>query len=210
MTTARPRTTARKLPRQERARETVDVILEATARTLVRAGYDRTSTNRVALEAGVSIGSLYQYFPNKEALVAALIDRHTDQMTGRCQVALAEAAGKPLAEAVDIVIRSMVIAHAVNPKLHTLLQEQVPRVGKLKRIDQIHVELTARVRQMLEIWKEDVAVDDLDLAAFFTVETVDSLLHSTLSKHPGKWSNERLIQEISRVVVCYLTSPSSF
>ncbi len=209
MTTARLRTTARKLPRQERARETVDVILEATARTLVRVGYDRTSTNRVALEAGVSIGSLYQYFPNKEALVAALIDRHTDQMTGRCQGAIAEAAGKPLAESVDIVIRTMVIAHSVNPKLHTMLQEQVPRVGKLKRIDQIHVDLTVKVRQMLELRKDEVRVDDLDLAAFFAVETVDSLLHSTLSKHPGKWTSERLIQEISRVVLSYLTSPSS-
>jgi AcrR family transcriptional regulator len=205
----RLRTTARKQPKQERARETVDVILEAMARTLVRVGYDRASTNRVALEAGVSIGSLYQYFPNKEALVAALIDRHTEMMTARCQGALAEAQGKPLREAVDVVIRSMVLAHAVNPRLHVLLQEQVPRIGKLKRIDQIHDELTNKVRQMLEERQTEVKVDDLELAAFFTVQTVDSLLHAVLSKRDGKWDSERLIQEISRVVVAYLTSPSS-
>lgn len=207
--TARLRTTARKQPRQDRARETVDVILEATARTLVRMGYDRTSTNRVALEAGVSIGSLYQYFPNKESLVAALIDRHVEQMTGRCQAALAEAAGKPLAEAVDIVIRSMVIAHSVNPKLHTMLQEQVPRVGKLKRIDQIHDDLTAKVKLMLLARKDEVKVDDFDMAAFFAVETADALLHSALSKHHGRWSTDRLTSEISRVLLSYLTSPSS-
>ena len=52
---------------------TVEAILDATARVLVREGYARTSTNRVAAVAGVSIGSLYQYFPNKESLVAALV-----------------------------------------------------------------------------------------------------------------------------------------
>ena len=71
----------RKLPQQERARATIDAILTATARILVKEGFDRASTNRIAEEAGVSVGSLYQYFPGKEALVAALIERHLDEMT---------------------------------------------------------------------------------------------------------------------------------
>lgn len=66
------RTRPRKLPKQERSRVTVEAILDATALVLVREGYDRASTKRVAGVAGVSIGSLYQYFPNKESLVAAL------------------------------------------------------------------------------------------------------------------------------------------
>jgi len=74
------RTTPRKQPRQERSKATVDTILEATARVLIKHGYDGLTTNAVAQLAGVSIGSLYQYFPNKEALVAGLIGRHLEEM----------------------------------------------------------------------------------------------------------------------------------
>ena len=74
------RTTPRKRPRQARSKATVDTILDATTRVLVKQGFDGLSTNAVAAAAGVSIGSLYQYFPNKEALVLALIERHMEEM----------------------------------------------------------------------------------------------------------------------------------
>jgi AcrR family transcriptional regulator len=74
----------------------MDVILRATARVLRSTGYDRASTNRVALVAGVSIGSLYQYFPSKEALVAALVEQHVGQMLALVRSKLAEVAGAPL------------------------------------------------------------------------------------------------------------------
>src|SRR5260370_38447536 len=89
-------TNPRKLASQERSRSTVDALLEATARILVKEGYDQASTNRIAEVAGVSIGSLYQYFPSKEALRAAGIDRHTQegsQVTGNAQ---AKAAARPV------------------------------------------------------------------------------------------------------------------
>ncbi len=65
----------RKTPRQARALATVDIILDATALVLVDEGHDRATTNRVAERAGVSIGSLYQYFPNRDALLGALRHR---------------------------------------------------------------------------------------------------------------------------------------
>ena len=74
------RTTPRKRPRQERSRATVETVLEATARVLVKHGFDGLTTNLVAETAGVSIGSLYQYFPNKAALVGALIEKHIEEM----------------------------------------------------------------------------------------------------------------------------------
>mgnify|MGYP003597153915 FL=1 len=66
----------RKEPKQSRARVTVEAILEATAHILTEGGYDALTTNHVAKRAGVSIGSLYQYYPSKEALVGELMDRH--------------------------------------------------------------------------------------------------------------------------------------
>src|SRR5487761_943127 len=86
------RTNPRKLASQERSRATVDALLEATTRVLIKEGYDRASTNRIAEVAGVSIGSLYQYFPSKEALVAAVIDRHTQEISEVTRKVLVNAA----------------------------------------------------------------------------------------------------------------------
>jgi Bacterial regulatory proteins, tetR family len=72
----KPLRNPRKNASQKSSRATVDALIEATARILVREGFDRASTNRIAEVAGVSVGSLYQYYPGKEALVAAVIDRH--------------------------------------------------------------------------------------------------------------------------------------
>src|SRR5260370_17574340 len=91
----------RKAPSQERARATVDAILEATARVLVADGFDGASTNRIAQTAGVSVGTLYQYFPSKESLVAELIDRGADEMMGVMVSQLSTLPYPPLATVVS-------------------------------------------------------------------------------------------------------------
>jgi len=70
------RLSPRKTPRQERSRSTVEALLEATTDILIRQGYAKLTTNRIAERAGVNIASLYQYFPGKEAIVAELRRRH--------------------------------------------------------------------------------------------------------------------------------------
>src|SRR5215470_5266503 len=140
---AKTQTNPRRLASQDRSRLTVDALLEATARILVKDGYDRASTNRIAHLAGVSIGSLYQYFPSKEALVAALIDCHTQQMNQLVRDSLVKVAMRPVAEAARELVRVMIDAHRVDPKLHRVLVEQVPRVGRLDNIQAIDREAYA-------------------------------------------------------------------
>src|SRR5262245_15813006 len=129
----RPITNPRKQASQERSRATVDALIEATARILVREGFDRASTNRIAREAGVSIGSLYQYYPSKEALVAAVIDRHNQEQMRVVRTALAEVAALPIEKAVRKLVAVAIDAHRVNPKLHRVLAEQIPRTGRLEK-----------------------------------------------------------------------------
>src|SRR5436190_13129589 len=112
------RTSPRKQPLQKRSHETVDAILAATAQVLVKHGYEGANTNRIAESAGVSVGSLYQYFPNKESLVAALIDRHCDEMWHVFVRQTAEVWNAPVADAVTRVIAAIFEAHLVNPRLH--------------------------------------------------------------------------------------------
>src|SRR6516162_3782759 len=116
-------TRPRKYASQDRSRATVDVLIEATARILRREGFDRASTNRIAEEAGVSVGSLYQYFPSKEALVAAVIDRHHQQLMQVVRCALAEVASQPIEKAVRRLVAVAIEAHRIDPKLHRVLAE---------------------------------------------------------------------------------------
>ena len=107
---AKVQTNPRKSASQKRSRLTVDALLEATARILIREGFGNASTNRIAEVAGVSVGSLYQYFPGKEALVAALVDRHRQEISRAVRGELAEAMHLPLRAAVPFNV-SDVFAH---------------------------------------------------------------------------------------------------
>lgn len=208
--TRKIRTKPRKEAVQERSKATVDAILKATTRILVKDGYDRASTNKIALAAGVSIGSLYQYFPSKEALVAALVERHMSEMNAVIQSELGRLMGAPIAQTVESAVRLMVEAHSVDPKLHKVLVEQVPRVGTLDRVAGFEAEVTALVRHYLESKREELVVSDLDLAAFVVVGIVEALTHAAVLGRP-ELLGEPFVHEVTSVVVRYLTggSPSA-
>jgi AcrR family transcriptional regulator len=115
---------ARKNPSQARSAETVSFIIEAAARILETAGHDGFSTNAVASTAGVSIGTLYQYFPNKDAIVGALLDREAAQLL----VGTEDALEQPTAEEALSVLISAAIEHQFRrPKLARFLDFEEAR-----------------------------------------------------------------------------------
>lgn len=203
----RPLTIPRKQASQDRSRATVDALVEATARILVREGFDAASTNHIAAKAGVSVGSLYQYFPSKEALVAAVIDRHHEQLMQVVRGALAELASAPLETAMRKLVAVAIKAHAVDPKLHRVLTEQIPRTGRLKNVETFSRENYALFRAYLEGHRDEVRAVDLGLAAFVCVTSIEALTHTAVLHHPEVLSNEAmegLIGEATRLVVGYL------
>jgi AcrR family transcriptional regulator len=125
-------TNPRKGPSQRRSRLTVDALIEATARILIKEGYDRASTNKIATKAGVSIGSLYQYFPSKEALVAAVIERHARELSQVVSNAVLKVGARPIEIGVRELVAAAIDAHRVNPKLHRVLAERSPAPGGSK------------------------------------------------------------------------------
>ena len=119
----------RKRPRQERARATVDAILEAAARILDRQGWKGFNTNAVAEVAGVSIGSLYQYFPNKLALVEAILQRHFDDVLSALRFPNPSTSRM---ECIEGLVSRMIRAHSAHPSLHHVLLEDAPK-GKISQ-----------------------------------------------------------------------------
>ena len=200
-------TNPRKSASQERSRLTVDAIVEATARILVKEGYDRASTNKIAAAAGVSIGSLYQYFPSKEALVAAVIERHSQEVLEVMRKALVKVAGRPIEEAAREFVSVGIEGHRVNPKLHRVLAEQIPRIGPLESVEAIDRGAHALIRGYLDAHRDEIDVDDLDVAAFICVTTVEALTHAAVLHRPDILSDgkaEKFVDEITDLVVRYL------
>jgi len=202
----RPRTVPRKKPRQQRSQATVDAILDATARVLCTTGYDRASTNRIALAAGVSVGSLYQYFPSKEALVAALVERHVQQMTSLVQSKLAEVAAAPLPVAVRTMIDVMFDAHAVDPRLHKVLIEQVPRVGRLEHVVGVEREVEVLVTAFLEARRHELRRAKLPAVAFVLCNVVEAVAHAAVLAELESARARDAADELTDMVLRYLTA----
>ncbi len=200
----RTRTAPRKKPKQGRSQATVDAILVATARVLCATGYDRASTNRIALAAGVSVGSLYQYFPSKEALVAALVERHIDEMTSLVRTKLVEVQGEPLEVAVTTMIQAMFAAHAVDPRLHQVLVEQVPRIGRLEKLRDVESEVQALVAGFMET-RQGLLRAPAATMAFVLVHAVEAVTHASVVGGADSDRAKAIADELTHMVLRYLT-----
>jgi AcrR family transcriptional regulator len=198
------KTTPRKRPRQERSKVTVDAILAATARVLARRGFDGLTTNAVAEAAGVSIGSLYQYFPNKEALVAALIESHIETNNARVLERLASVATLPMAEAVRAMIELTIENYGSEPELKRVILEQIPRIGRLKRIMEVYVGTQHLVTQVLTARRGELAIRDPETAAFILVAAIEAIAHRAVFLHPERLRDPHLLDEATAMVTRYL------
>jgi AcrR family transcriptional regulator len=196
----------RKSASQERSKLMVETLLDATTRVLKQEGYDRASTNRIATVAGVSIGSLYQYFPNKEALVAALVDRHIREMMNLLKTMLEESSSDDLETSMRRLIRAMIDAHRVDPALHRIFDEQIPRIGHLIEIEGVEREGFVLIRNYLERHRDELGVTNLDLATTICTTTVEALTHEIAlkSQDPSDQETDEFVEEVTRMITGYL------
>ncbi len=197
----------RKAPRQSRSQATVTAILDATARILLERGFAAASTNAVAELAGVSVGSLYQYFPNKEALIAALRARHGEQMMQVIQHALTEAMDATLDDALGGLIEATVEAHRVDADLHRVLEERLGHHDRDAKHGEYVSVMEERIVALLARHRDQITVPDLKLAAFMLMNASHALIHALVRQRPRGVSLKAGTQEIVRMMKAYLTTP---
>jgi AcrR family transcriptional regulator len=188
---------------QRRARHTVEAILDAVTRILKRDGVDVITTNRIAEVAGVSIGSLYQYFPDKRAIFAALHRRHIEQVDHALQDALVRHAASPLDELIRALVTAMIEVHAVDPELSELLSNEIPHRADGTRdfAGRLHgafrLALAARARELGR-------GRDLDTVTFTVTHMVESLCHGAVFRRPPGLSLRSAQREVVRAILVYL------
>ncbi len=151
----------RKIPRQKRSAETVEIIVEAAARILETKGLAAYTTNAVAERAGVSIGSLYQYFPNKDALTAALIERETGSLLSD----VADASSEALChEALRRMIKAAVTHQMRRPILARVLDFEEARLAMVDRDRRVTSQIIAALTKVLTREQESMRAPHVLLA----------------------------------------------
>lgn len=194
----------RKAPRQARSQAMVEAILASAARVLIERGFAKTTTNQVAECAGVSIGSLYQYFPNKESLIVALHSRHTEQIYRAFDEVLRSDRSGSLSGAIRALVRAGLAAHQVEPQLHRILEKEFPFFddGEGEAVGRIH----ACVRQMLEAHQGEVARQNRDLATWMVMQMLESLVHAAAIDPPHSFAAIDVEGAIADAIELYLTA----
>ena len=195
----------RRRPKQRRAHQTVDAVLDAVVRVLKREGYKAVTTNRVAEVAGVSIGSVYQYFPDKQAIFVALHQRHIDQIDRMVETKLIENAASSLDELMRAMIEGMIDAHSADPELYELLATEVPHRADGTR--DFAVRLHGAFRLALSSRAHELRKGrDVDNLVFVVTNMVESLSHAALFRRPPGLSLAAAKAEVVRSVLAYLRS----
>lgn len=189
----------RKQPSQRRSAGMVEAILEAAARVLEREGLERFNTNRVAAVAGVSVGSLYQYFANKDALTAALIERTQADLDAALAGAAAACEGRTLAASLRLLARAAIAWQSRRPRLAAALDYEEGRLPVASLLDATVAGIRDRIAGVLRRHAREIMVGDLALAA----ADIQTMARALIDADTGTDIEDRIV----RAALGYLTTP---
>lgn len=194
----------RRKPKQERSKQLVADILEAAAQVLSEYGFENASTNKIAKRAGVSIGSLYQYFPDKESLVAALFKDRWKKLDRLVMQTLMEIMGLPFSEASEKIIRVCVQFFSQEKELMRVF---LKRVGVFSKKSNFFIEeekLVQISKAYLLRFDNELTIADVDTAAFLCAEIGRSLILRIALVKPSYLTEEQLIKGTVEMLCAYL------
>ena len=155
----------RKTPVQARSTASVNAILDATIQVLLKVGKERLTTTRVALRAGVSVGTLYQYFPNKSALLQAVLKRHLDEVTDAVERACKEQQGATLRQMATALITAFFEAKIRNAKTSVALYSVSSDVDGAKIVQQTGTRTHQAIVDMLASSRARLSTDPATVAS---------------------------------------------
>lgn len=183
----------RKMPVQKRSKATVDAIIQASTYILMKSGWGGFTTNAIAERAGVNISSLYQFFPNKESIVAELQKRHSEDMRADLFDTLSNLpAGLTFREVLTEIIGVLVKKHQMEPEVHKVLNKEIPFT-----VRSVLDEATELRDQLLLILEPHmVNVPDPKLSIYIIGVSIDAVINEVISSRPHMLGEDVLITEL--------------
>ncbi|MBI9074399.1 MAG: TetR/AcrR family transcriptional regulator [Desulfatibacillum sp.] len=202
---------ARKMPVQDRSRNTVDTILEAAAQVLEARGYAGATTNHIAQRAGVSIGSLYQYFPNKEAIVFSLMDAHMEESASTLDGLMGkmEAWGRITPGDVRGIVTAAMDLHIKAPGVHRTIVLEIPFTGKLwwESFLRMEQKMADRLQALMDKTPE-VRKVNTRASSRLVIRVLESLTHRQVMNSEEPLEEEEFVEETTDMVCRYLFQDS--
>jgi AcrR family transcriptional regulator len=197
---------SRRKPVQSRSLATVEAIIEAAAQVFARCGYAAGTTNRIAERAGVSIGTLYQYFPNKDAILIALVEHHVQEGERLLRSLLRELVERPppLAEMLERTLSALLELHRHEPRLHRVLFEEAPRPAELRARLDLTFELASEAVARYLSLRPEVNVSDPQLAAQLLVQSAEAITHGLVIHPRAGIAPEAYAREAAAMLERYL------
>jgi AcrR family transcriptional regulator len=205
----------RRRPSQSRSKVLVDAIIQACRQILAEEGVERLTTNRIAEVAGVTIGSLYQYFPNKEAILANLFAREiaatTDQICRETTPRVAAQIDVSLRSTLRELIRVTAELHLRYLRLQgEFYREYYDFFDFHSKVDTHMTEVYRQpswqqwLPDLLRKYRSEIAPADLEQAAFLTANIIERLLAAALEERPEWLENEAYLGDIETIVMNFL------
>jgi AcrR family transcriptional regulator len=194
---------ARKQPRQARSQATVDAIFEATIQVLLAEGLPRLTTIKVAERAGVSVGTLYQYFPQKQALLFAVLQRHLGATSAMLVKAAESAHGASIAEMVKIVVGAYVKAKTRNIDASRALYAVAAELDSRAFVRQVEIDNRAALEAMLKS-ASDARFDDIKTVAFMFSAALIGPIRMLLEGHASQSTIRKLRGQLESLCLGYL------
>jgi AcrR family transcriptional regulator len=175
---------------------------------LKREGYSGLTTNKVAEAAGVSVGSLYQYFPGKDALVIALLLSFAEQQQMFVFNAIFALRDAPIEQVVRATVDGMRKAVQRDPELSAILMHHIPRVGELGEVvEYFQRQVAEPIAAFLANRQADLGVRDTRAAAFLLAHSVQPLLERLRVSRLDADERERVFEELCAMITAYLRAP---
>ncbi|HEY6882244.1 MAG TPA: TetR/AcrR family transcriptional regulator [Polyangiales bacterium] len=190
---------ARRRPRQARSQVTVSAILEAAARVLLKHGYQGCTTKEVAEIAGVGIGSLYEYFPNKEALIAAVVEREAERHMDVLKDEILATLDRPFVEALRTALRGAMRELERRPLLSLLFREY-PYIGQLTILRTLPVRAAELAAFCLRRWGDEFRVRDSASYQVLTNMLMGAYFSRVVAPH-GQLSNEDFLNTVEAILL---------
>lgn len=193
----------RKMPAQARSVATMDAILQAATQVLLASGFENMSTTRIAERAGVSVGSFYQYFPNKRALLAMLVHRHIAEVAARVEQACRAAEGATIREMCATIVDAFIAAKTERADLSRALYLPSAVAGGTAIVREQSDRVRHAVTAMLET-ASDASFEQPNLLSLVLVTAVVGPMQAALEMGPTPQLIAGLRKQLTALCVGYL------
>ena len=194
----------RKAPKQERSQHVVGSIVAATIRIMDKLDFEKITTTKIAEIAGVSVGSLYQYFPTKESIYAEVMQAVADRNVKRITKKLGDAGALPVEEAIRIVIEHMVDLLVQDQRLLRAFFQKAAQIRGYETEVKLRAVLAGELEKILTARRDDLNLPDPRVQSYILVNALSGVLELYALETPDWINKPRLVDELTELVLGYI------